>query len=292
MATPGPFALDPRRLQRQLDRLPAWFRAKEYQIDSVARIAGFFWLDEAAMARMIGGETSVNTDNFHYFDKQSAVRPLPPRWQLPQFQASAAPYFKPADEQLRAAIRSEQITAQRLARYGFFNSRQDLYRAYCAMPDNGNVRYWMAREFAEQLPETVAFCAAEKVKDAQAIIARHPGNARTLNNLAATLAEADRLDEALAAAEKALAMEPQNGMILDTYGWILYKQQKINAALEALIKSASFLPEHPIVLYHLGAAYYAAGNIDQARENLARALQKSSDFEGAEQARELLDKVN
>ena len=164
--------------------------------------------------------------------------------------------------------------------------------AYCAMPDNGNVRYWMAREFAEQLPENVAFCAAEKVKDAQAMIARHPGNARTLNNLAATLAEADRLDEALAAAEKALAMEPQNGMILDTYGWILYKQQKIKAALDALIKSASFLPEHPIVRYHLGAAYYAAGNIDQARENLAKALQTSSDFEGADQARELLGKVN
>jgi spermidine synthase len=174
MATPEPFVLNTRRLQQQLDRLPAWFRAKEYQIDTVARIAGFFWLDEAAKARMIDHETRVNRDDFHYFDKQSAVRPAAPQWQLPQFQASAAPYFKPADDKLRAAIRNEQITAQRMARYGFFDSRRDLYRAYCAMPDNGNVRFWMAREFADRLPDAAAFCATEKLKNAQAFIAQHP----------------------------------------------------------------------------------------------------------------------
>ncbi len=291
MATPEPFALDTQRLQQQLDRLPAWFRAKEYQIDTVARIAGFFWLDEAAMARMIGHETRVNTDDFHYFDKQSAVRPAPPQWQLPRFQANAAPHFKPAEDGLRAAIRDEQITAQRMARYGFFDSRQDLFRAYCAMPDNGNVGYWMSREFADRLPDTAAFCSQEKINNARAIIAQHPNNARTLNNLAAVLADSGRLDEALAAAAKALALEPQNGMILDTYGWILFKQQKKSAALDVLKKSAAFLPDHPIVLYHLGAAYHAAGNTGQARENLEKALRISSDFEGAGQARRLLDKV-
>ena len=163
--------------------------------------------------------------------------------------------------------------------------------AYCATPDNGNVRYWMAREFAERLPEPAAFCATEKLKNEQAIIARHPNNVLALNNMAATLAEAGRLDEALAAAEKALAAEPQNGMILDTYGWILFKQQKNGAALDVLKKSASLLPDHPIVLYHLGAAYYAAGNSDLARENLENALRASSDFEGAEEARRLLGKI-
>jgi tetratricopeptide (TPR) repeat protein len=112
-----------------------------------------------------------------------------------------------------------------------------------------------------------------------------------LNNLAATLAETGRLAEALAAAEKALALEPQNGVILDTYGWILLKQQKNSGALDALKKAASFLPDHPIVLYHLGAAYHAAGNTGLAKENLAKALRTSPDLEGADEARQLFDKV-
>ena len=158
LATPKPFSLNAERLQQQLDRLPKWFRAKEYQIDTVARIAGFFWLDEPAMARMIGPETRTNIDDLHYFDKQSAVHPSPPQWQLPQFQATALPYLEPRNTP-RPAVRDEQRVAQLLARYGFFRSKPDLFRAYCFMPENGNVRYWMSREFSERLPDYDAFCS-------------------------------------------------------------------------------------------------------------------------------------
>ena len=41
LATPKPFSLNVQRLQQRLDKLPKWFRAEEYQIDTVARIAGF-----------------------------------------------------------------------------------------------------------------------------------------------------------------------------------------------------------------------------------------------------------
>jgi len=290
LATPEPFTLDAVHLQQQLDRLPEWFRAPQYQIDTVARIAGFFWLDEVAMAKMIGPETRVNTDNFHYFDKQSAVRPSPPQWRLPRFQASAAPYFKPAQDPLRAAIRDEQIAAQRLARYGFFRSRQDLFQAYCASPENGNVRYWMAREFSDQLPDQENFCSNEEIKGYRAIIAQHPNNVRALNNLAAVLSKNGQLKEALAAAEKAVAIAPQNGMILDTYGWILFKQNQYREAVAVLEKSAAALPEHPIVLYHLGAAYRAAGDNTRARIHLEKALSISGNFEDADEARKLLQK--
>jgi len=288
LATPEPFSLDAKHLQQQLDHLPAWFRAQEYQIDTVARIAGFFWLDDAAMAKMIGRETRVNTDDLHYFDKQSAVRPAPPQWRLPRFQASAAPYFNSARDILRTAIRDEQITAQRLARYGFFGSRQDLFRAYCAAPENGNVRYWMAREFSGKLPDQGSFCSSEEIKGHRSMVAQHPNNARALNNLAATLSENGQLDGALAAVKKALAIAPQNGMILDTYGWILFKQKQYRAAVDVLEKSASRLPEHPIVLYHLGAAYGAAGDATLARKHLEKALSISGNFEDADEARKLL----
>jgi spermidine synthase len=119
LATPEPFTLDVEYLQEQLDRLPEWFRAGEYQIDTVERIAGFFWLDGEAMVRMIGDETRVNTDDLHYFDKQSALEPAPPQLRLPRFQVSALPYFMRAEDTLRDAIRTEQMVAQLLARVRF-----------------------------------------------------------------------------------------------------------------------------------------------------------------------------
>jgi spermidine synthase len=280
------------RLQQQLDQLPEWFRAEEYQIDTVARIAGFFWLDEPAMVRMIGRETRVNTDDLHYFDKQSAVLPAPPQWRLPRFQARVLPYLEQAGDTLRAAVRKEQGMAQLLARYGFFHSKHDLFRAYCVMPENGNVRYWMSREFSDRLPDHETFCYNEAIKHYRAIIAKHPDHVLALNNLADILSETGQLDEALALAEKAVAIAPQNGMILDTYGWILFKQKKNSVALDVLKKSASLLPDHPIILYHLGAAYHVAGNDNLAREHLEKALSISSNFKGADQARKLLKKDN
>ena len=110
------------------------------------------------MATMIGRETRANTDNLHYFDKQSAVRPAPPQWRLPRFQASILPYFEQPQDGLRAAVRKEQGMAQLVSRYGFFQDKRALLMAYCARPDNGNVQYWMAREFSNRLPDRKTIC--------------------------------------------------------------------------------------------------------------------------------------
>lgn len=292
LATPEPFSLDPERLQRQLEQIPRWFRAGDYQIDTVTRIAGFYWLDESAMARMIGLETRVNTDDFHYFDKQSAVRPAPPQWSLPRFQATILPYVERAADTLRAAIRDEQSLAQLLAMYGFYHTMPDLFRAYCSNPENGNVRYWMSREFSDNLPEPTSFCRTEDIKGYRAILEKHPGNALVMNALADRLSESGQLDEALTLAEKAVAIAPQNGMILDTYGWILLKKERKKAALDVLKKSASLLPDHPVVLYHLGAAYYAAGKNNMARSHIEKALHLSGNFVGSDHARVLLGKTH
>jgi spermidine synthase len=145
-------------MQQNLNRLPEWFMARYYQIDTVARLAGFFWLDEAAMSRMIGSETRVNTDDLHYFDKQSAVMPVPPELRLPRFQANMLPYIEQSNDALRAAARDQQYMAQLVANYGFYSDPRDLIRAYCRMPDNGNVLFWMAREFSDQLPDYATLC--------------------------------------------------------------------------------------------------------------------------------------
>ena len=175
LATPESFRLDAEYLQAQLDRLPGWFRAQHYQIDTAARIAGFFWLDGEALARMIGDETRVNTDDLHFFDNQSALQPAPPEMRLPRFQTAALPYFERADDRLREAIGREQLVAQLLARYGFYRTQQDLFRAYCLMPGNGNVRYFLSRGFPDgKLPDHETFCTVRSLTQ-QALSLRNQG---------------------------------------------------------------------------------------------------------------------
>jgi len=162
LATPKPLSLNVQRLQQRLDKLPKWFRADEYQLDTVARIAGFFWLDPRMMERVIGGETRVNTDYLHYFDKQSALRPSGPQRQLPKFHTRVIPYLEKGDDALRATVGDEQIVAHLMAEYAFYGSRSDLFGAYCFMPNNGTVLYWMSREFSGKLPDHDVFCSPER----------------------------------------------------------------------------------------------------------------------------------
>jgi hypothetical protein len=94
---------------------------------------------------------------------------------------------------LRAAVASEQETARQVVLYGFFDRKEDLHRAYCAHPDNGNVRFFMAREFADSRPDHRTFCVELSAKEYRTGVARHPTDPLAL----IALAENDLLDEAL-----------------------------------------------------------------------------------------------
>lgn len=288
MSTPEPYVLDVERLEGKLARLPEWFKAEHYQIDRASRVAGFFWMDGSAMAQLIGPETRVNTDDAHYFDKQTAVRPLPPNLQLPRFQAAVLPHLKGGDGPFRAAVQKEQRLAGHLGRYAFYGSKPELHKAWCLDPANGNADYYMRLEFRGRLPEQGDFCLDSEMKQYRALIAQHPDNHLALNGLADLLSKAGRLDEALVQAQRAVALMPENGMLLDTQGWILHLQGRQAEAIPVLERSLAALPEHPIVLYHLGAAELAAGDSAAARAYLERALEASGSFEGAAEARRLL----
>lgn len=288
MSTPEPYVLDAARLQGQLDRLPQWFRANEYQLDTVARVTGFFWMDPAAMARMIGEEKRINTDHRHYFDKQSAVRPSPKSMRLPMFHSSVLPHLRGADDALVAAVRREQAVARLVANYGFFLDEPDLAQAFCLMPDNGNARYFLARALAvDEAPRAAVFCSRE-IQTYRALVKRDPNNVQSLNGLAHFLAEADELTEALQLARRALALQPSSAMVLDTLGWILLRTGAISEAVEALEGARAGEPEHPVVLFHLGAAYGAAGRAELAAAQLKKALELDPTFADASAARELL----
>ena len=288
LATPRPFQLDVERLTAKLEQLPDWFRADEYQIASVDELAGFFWLDAAGMARMIGAEQRINTDDVHYFDKQSAVRPAPPALQLPRFQCSALPHLRGASEAQLTAIRLRQRLAGHLANFAFYGSKADLYSAYCLLPAEGNVQFWMNREFAENPPAPETFCREREIADYRALLKSHPENFLALNALADLLGQAGRLAEALPLAEEAARLAPDNGMVLDTKGWLHFQRGDLAQAIAALARADAKLPDHPIVLYHLGAARLAAGERAAGRRLLERALALAADFEGAADARRLL----
>jgi tetratricopeptide (TPR) repeat protein len=124
----------------------------------------------------------------------------------------------------------------------------------------------------------------------RALIEKKPDHALALNNLAVIVSTEGNLGEARRLAEKAAALAPENPMVLDTFGWILFQDKEPDKALAVLQKAAALLPGHAVIRYHLGAVQHAAGDRAAARENLAQALTISPDFDGAEEARKLLNK--
>jgi spermidine synthase len=292
MATPEPYRMDAPRLADKLAVLPEWFRAGEYQLDTPERLAGFFWMDARAVGAMIGGETRINHDDDHYFDKQSVLWTLPPHRQMTAFHTSALPFVDGADADLGAAIRREQEVAGLLGRYGFFGNEADLNRAYCLMPENGNARFYMALKHARVLPDPDDVCEDEEIRSYRALVAAHPDNPAALNGLASRLAEIGRLDEALPLAERAASLQPADGATLDTYGWILHGLGRDLEALVILNRAAAVLPDHPIVNYHLAEVLHATGDAGAARERLAKALNAGAGFPYAAEARALAERLD
>jgi len=84
---------------------------------------------------------------------------------------------------------------------------------------------------------------------------------------------------------------PEDPRISDTLGWIYYKKDLITKAIAYLEESKEKLPNHPVVRYHLGMAYYKNGQIGSAEKELRKALELSTHFEGAEEARETLERI-
>lgn len=251
LATPEPLQIDAENLQSRLDRLPDWFQADYFDLNNVTHVAGFFWMDGPALDAMLAGETRINTDGVHYFDKQSAVWPLPHRWQLPAFQANALPYFANLDRETMATIQKEQKVAGHVSRYTFYNNESELQDAFCLDAHNGNVRYFMGLATGGRIPDPQVFCAERDIARFRRHLEKSPENALAMNALASALCEAGRAAEALPLARRAVAAEPENGMIRDTLGWALYLVGDLEEALAELRRSDELLPGHPIVREHL-----------------------------------------
>jgi len=125
----------------------------------------------------------------------------------------------------------------------------------------------------------------------EAYLKYHGDHPAALNNLANTLLRQGDLAGALRQAEKAYRLAPENHMINDTLGWLLLQKGEIDRALRHLRDARLRAPKSGEVRFHLAAALNRSGRRDEARTELEQALRDGNDFEGREQAEQLLKEL-
>lgn len=131
---------------------------------------------------------------------------------------------------------------------------------------------------AEAGEHTEADAAFEKA------LALAPESVLILNNYAYTLAErGERLDEALAMAERAVAGEPTSAYFLDTLGWVLFRLGRLDAAADAIERAIAADDQFPLLYEHLGDVYDARGDHADARAAWQRALDLEPENEALRQ---------
>ncbi|MFN2359363.1 MAG: tetratricopeptide repeat protein, partial [Desulfotignum sp.] len=120
----------------------------------------------------------------------------------------------------------------------------------------------------------------------------NPEFAPAANNLAyLLLTTTDQYDEALRLARIAKSKLPEDPGIMDTLGLAYYKKELYGNALNEFLDSVKKIPDHPVVNYHLGLTYHKRGDRAQAIASLTKALELSDQFDGADNARQLLSEL-
>lgn len=147
-------------------------------------------------------------------------------------------------------------------------------------------------ELAARLEQQTAF--ADAIDVYESMIARQGATALLANNLAMLLAT-HRDDEASLARAVELTESfatSDNASLLNTFGWVRLQSGDVDTALPVLQEAVKLSPESAIMRYHLGMAFFEKGNTVAAREELQRALDLTSSFPGADEARDTLLKLS
>jgi len=125
----------------------------------------------------------------------------------------------------------------------------------------------------------------------QNLLKQYPGNALILNNLAWVYNGSDR-KKALLFAEKAYKATPELPQIIDSYGWFCILDGRLKEGLSLLETAVKKSPADPEFRYHLAEALRLSGEKDSARKSLELALASQENFNGRNDAEELLIKLS
>lgn len=133
----------------------------------------------------------------------------------------------------------------------------------------------------------------EAQRQYEKVVELEPRAAVASNNLAWLYASrSDKLDEALQLAQAAKAELPDNAAVNDTLGYVFIKKQLPTLALPPLRLAVEKEPSNPVYRYRLGVAYSMTGEKTIARRELEHALKLGAEFDGADDARKLLQSMD
>ncbi|MCG8095082.1 MAG: tetratricopeptide repeat protein [Candidatus Thiodiazotropha endolucinida] len=133
----------------------------------------------------------------------------------------------------------------------------------------------------------------DAIKVYEGILEKYPKHLLASNNLAMLLLEDDTNQDGM---DKALQLVEgfglsENPIILDTLGWVRIRRGEIDKAIPVLQRAARKGSGLPDIDYHLGVAYYQRGEIENAKRHIKAALSVEKSFEGIEEAKALLNKI-
>ncbi len=141
----------------------------------------------------------------------------------------------------------------------------------------------------------VVYQQQDRIEDANALYEQlliiDPDKWTAYNNLAWNWLQAGELDRAAGHGERALALVPGHGGVLDTMGLIELERGNVPEAVKMLRQAALALPNNPEVRHHLARALEANGEIRPAREELEAIELSSPDYEGIDEVREMLARL-
>jgi tetratricopeptide (TPR) repeat protein len=113
------------------------------------------------------------------------------------------------------------------------------------------------------------------------------------NNLAwHILKTGGNIDEALKFAQIAKENAPKSAGVMDTLGWVYYHKGRFPSAISELEDALELAPENPVIRFHVGMAYRSNRQFDQAQEHLEKALELDPAFDGADEARAVLEELS
>ena len=126
---------------------------------------------------------------------------------------------------------------------------------------------------------------ANRVDDAYAAYEKAIGyngsNLLCLNNYAYFLSQDGvQLDKAAEMSKRTIEAEPENATFLDTYAWILYQQEQYTQAkiyIDQTMKLSEESPENATLFDHAGDIYYRCGEVDMAIAYWKKALKLTED---------------
>jgi Flp pilus assembly protein TadD len=122
------------------------------------------------------------------------------------------------------------------------------------------------------------------------VLAFDPKASVAANNLAWIYAEnGGNMDVALQLGKTAQAALPDSAEASDTLGWVYLKKELYGLSITTFRRAIELAPKNPTFHYHLGLAYARSGDKDRARSTLQTALRLKSDFDGATDAKRVLE---